>query len=952
MPSSLSSGATEVHSQEVRSRKGVSFDPLSVLDGKGQYLSLGDIAGQKLEDHVAKTDDGGEDWRDFAGASDLAMMTMEATGDDPMEKSTKRSDKISVTLPEPNPDKFADPNALGLVDQMQYVLENEISADPNTPFFLLAFVFVAAMLVFGSIWWRLARQSKDEEVYGTSWADAVFMHLQLIVAAGYDSEIPDTHGLRVIFFLSVFFGLVIFAILVGFITDSVSQFMSDLDTGRTKVSENDHTLILGWNEATMRVVVQCAFLRRQYQMLNESKYFGLTYYLPFMTGFLAKYNLLERPSTSLAVGNIVIMCDSKTKDEMHRLLSQTLSERGINPKRTTLGRNIICRVGDPTNTNDLLRVAAQRAAAIVVMMTEADQLEEDNSDDKIHNGATLRVCLALRHVIFSNVYSAKHIMHPELRIVLQMTSPSVYVDATNFKGLNGNDVIIPMDLSVFLNSLMFMCAAQPGLSKILLSILNFEGPCIRRRKAKNLRSGPDNAYGHCIGHTFGNMRQQFTKAIFVGIIRPSMPINETKANGFGLLPRPDIIIEEDDLLIFVGPKSSPDCDSGMVDIFNGYINEAKAILRANPFIAEGRLKQRIQQRPHDQALTRAMAEPVDASNSESNFHDAIVDEEDSLVAPQTDVNYSAKSKQNMLICGWRPVWSEHPERLQTRITEIVALRSTGSMITFVNFVEADIFAELMKSMDIKALPASQLHPMFEMSGHAEGVLIRHIYGDAAEPEVIASIIAEQTVHTVIVMGTQANIRLPSISRDTRVLNIMLLLRKFWFVKAESVPMHIVGENQQDMTAKLALGPRKVNNISEERLEKTTGAAGGRRHGQFVEHQPDFINTQAVFARAMAQTLAYPLIRFAVNELLSKGEGYTDVIITPAREYLPLGVPLLYGVVRALVLQARGERSICLGIMPISGDPKINPGHDKKYTFTKDDRLVILTRELLPGEADS
>lgn len=308
----------------------------------------------------------------------------------------------------------------------------------------------------------------------------------------------------------------------------------------------------------------------------------------------------------------------------------------------------------------------------------------------------------------------------------------------------------------------------------------------------------------------------------------------------------------------------------------------------------------------------------------------------------------------MMVCGWRPVWTTHPLRLQARINEIVALREAGSMITFVNFVEHETFHDMMvnhmgftRLKDQVSENSGESHPLYDNNG----ILIRHFYGDAAEADVIANIISDQTIHTAIVMGTQANIRLPSISRDTRVLNIMLLLRKFWFVKAERVPMHIVGENQQDMTAKLALGPRKVNNISEERHEKTTGAAGGRRIGAFVEHQPDFINTQAVFARAIAQTLAYPLIRVAVNELLSKGPGYTDIIITHASEYLPLGTPLLYGVVRALVLQARGERSICLGIMPVSGDPKVNPAHDKKYTFTKDDRLIVLIRELMPGESD-
>merc|ERR1712070_148231 len=140
--------------------------------------------------------------------------------------------------------------------------------------------------------------------------------------------------------------------------------------------------------------------------------------------------LLERPSTSLAVADIVIMTDTISKPEMHHLLTLTLAERGINPNRTKLGQNIICRIGDPTNVNDLIRVGAHRAAAILVMMTEQDEKEEDESDNMIFNGATLRSCLALRHVLFTNPYdSGGEGVHPDLRVVLQMTKPSEYVDA-------------------------------------------------------------------------------------------------------------------------------------------------------------------------------------------------------------------------------------------------------------------------------------------------------------------------------------------------------------------------------------------------------------------------------------------------------------------------------------------------------------------------------------------
>ena len=228
------------------------------------------------------------------------------------------------------------------------------------------------MIVFGLVWYRLSSGSK-EEVYGQeSYADGIFMALQLIVSAGFDDSIPDEAGLRWVFFLMIFFGLVVFAVLVGFITDSVSQFMDSLAVGRTKVAEL-HTLILGWNEATLRCVVQISFLRRQYQMLNEAKTFYILYYFPVLRPVFDFFGLLERPSTSLANNDIVIMTDTVSKEDMHILLAQTLSERGISPNRTKLGQNIICRIGDPTNVNDLIRVGAHRAAAILVMMTDQDQ---------------------------------------------------------------------------------------------------------------------------------------------------------------------------------------------------------------------------------------------------------------------------------------------------------------------------------------------------------------------------------------------------------------------------------------------------------------------------------------------------------------------------------------------------------------------------------------------------
>ena len=650
-------------------------------------------------------------------------------------------------------------------DIISYVVENNIAANAWYPLILLALLTSAGMTVFGFIWWFQVSESGDEELYGQTIADSIYMALQLIATGGFEDSIPDKVGLRWIFIVIIIFGFVIFATFVGFITDAFASFMSDLASGKTKVAASDHTLILGWNEATLRAVVQASFLRRQYQMLNESRWTVL-YYFSFLVPVFGALGLLERPSTSLAVADIVIMDDSITKEEMHIRLEQTLAERGINPARTKLGKNIICRVGDPTNVNDLIRVGAHRASAILVMMTVKDTEEEDESDGKIFNGATLRTCLALRNVLFTNKYSEAHDINPDLRIVMQMLHPSEYVDAALFKHPNGQNVVIPMDLSVFLNSLMFKCAAQPGLSEVILSILNFEGSAIRRRKAKNLRSGPNNAYGDCIGKTFKDMRTQFSKAVFIGIVRPGMPVDKMKKLGFGLCPDPMTIIEPDDLLIFIGPKSSPVHSFEMKGTFAGYVAEAEKIAEANPDIEANRI---------EFGLT------------------------------------NSKILANTLVCGWRPVWLVHPERLFARIGEIVSQRKSGSMITFLNAVDEPEFARIVTSMGMKPLADTQWGAkQYEMK--KEGIIVRHVCGDAADAAVMRPIILNDTVHTAIVLGTQASVRLAGHHRDTRVLNIMLLLRKLWGIKAEGIPMHVVSENDQDMTARLALAPKRSGKV--------------------------------------------------------------------------------------------------------------------------------------------
>ena len=85
-----------------------------------------------------------------------------------------------------------------------------------------------------------------------------------------------------------------------------------------------------------------------------------------------------------------------------------------------------------------------------------------------------------------------------------------------------------------------------------------------------------------MGKTFGEIRRQFSTAVFIGIIRQGMDVSEIASAGFGLCPDPETVIEKEDLLIFIGPRSNPIHSHEMVDTFKGYTETAKQLIATAP----------------------------------------------------------------------------------------------------------------------------------------------------------------------------------------------------------------------------------------------------------------------------------------------------------------------------------------------------------------------------------
>ena len=230
-----------------------------------------------------------------------------------------------------------------------------------------------------------------------------------------------------------------------------------------------------------------------------------------------------------------------------KALVEALDEGGVSRSRTRVGWDVVTRHGDPTSIHGLVRVSAQSAASVLLMLSRMDATDEEASRGKIQNAATTRALLALRHCLFAGGRS----QHPALRVTVQLSAPSEYVDAAAFVSPRGERVVQALDLSLYINSLMFTCASIPGLSRVLLSLADFERTAMRARDAHQLRGGPRGEPGGLVGMTCGEaLRASWANAVFVGL---AGHIGE----GGGLAPDPARVIEASDRVIFISESSNP-----------------------------------------------------------------------------------------------------------------------------------------------------------------------------------------------------------------------------------------------------------------------------------------------------------------------------------------------------------------------------------------------------------
>jgi hypothetical protein len=275
---------------------------------------------------------------------------------------------------------------------------------------------------------------------------------------------------------------------------------------------------------------------------------------------------------------------------------------------------------------------------------------------------------------------------------------------------------------------------------------------------------------------------------------------------------------------------------------------------------------------------------------------------------------------NILVCGWREAWNDSA-RLRARISDLAQGLEKGSRLEFLNAVEPDYFAEVMDGAGFQRYEDSALGRQGWDNG---GIRITHWHGDACNLGTLQAVLqscGENTFESTVILGTRMGEKAPNQSRDMRVMCTMLLMRRVFEELFPDSSLHIVGENCIDATSDLALT-------------------------SLENHTPDFVNTQAIYARALTMALAYPLAQPAIAQLFYT---HTDSpylrFVYAGREVIPFGPATFAQVTMAVARTFEG--AVCIGYMTKDGDREFAPHPSASHTYTDGDVVLIFVNAGVP-----
>ena len=301
----------------------------------------------------------------------------------------------------------------------RYLFDTFMAKGGGSIFIALSAVFVATFLLIGVLRGVLllfpdvGLQHEDLGFLGNLY----ITFLEITDPGNMAQDIYSSAAYKIFAVLAGIAGIVMLSALIAFITTALDQKIYELKRGRSKVIEEGHTLILGWNE--QRIIETL----RELVIANES----------------------EKNAC------VVILAD-KDKQEMDDVLRLRLPDT-----RTT---RVVTRSGDVSTLMNLDMVSLESCGSVIILAAcdDTDSAEHKATSDA---KAIQTVLATMGNEIETDKFSvAVEIFNPTHREIVQSSFP---------------DHVITVNTSDILAKLLVQTSRSVGLSVVYNEILSFDG---------------------------------------------------------------------------------------------------------------------------------------------------------------------------------------------------------------------------------------------------------------------------------------------------------------------------------------------------------------------------------------------------------------------------------------------------------------------------------------------
>ncbi|MBQ3285546.1 MAG: hypothetical protein IJH40_07895 [Ruminococcus sp.] len=331
--------------------------------------------------------------------------------------------------------------------------------------FNIAFVFLSAFIIS-------AMSLSGTEQMG--FLEAAFYTVTMILDAGCISAVVKDIGtsgvvIAVICLCVIIIGMITFTgAVIGYVTNFISEFISNANTGTRKLHISNHTVILNWNTRASEIINDLLFSGQKEKvviLVNSRKE-------------EIKKEISERLSETVAKENKKLHDEAKDMSFFKRFFY-------TKKHKTKMTVTFIVREGDVFSLKQLKDIQLNKAKAIIILGSDSVntlcRYETKIKGEDYHQGnsQTIKTLMQVADITASDDSVS------DQRIIVEITDPwtqDIVNKIIRSKEVKGRCNIIPVFVNQILGQILSQFSLMPELNTVYIELFSNKGPAFYAEK--------------------------------------------------------------------------------------------------------------------------------------------------------------------------------------------------------------------------------------------------------------------------------------------------------------------------------------------------------------------------------------------------------------------------------------------------------------------------------------